>query len=260
MDYNFDSMTNLFFTLSDVMYEYEEGNTDALQNFYKSAMEKEPIPAATDYADIYQEQDAVLHFIRWFYATTPCIDLDDCTDALAIHLEDNFCDSDAPMINLVNVQHVLEVVDSIFPNYRNVVKNFSISILAAERKERNGESIAIMDEETEQGAIFLYRMWNDFDGNFTPEAVLLHEMGHQLHFFLTKTLNIVPDSFVPYLKSIGAHPEDLNDGDLLEVFADTFLLAVVHKTKELGDPFPMIDENTKALCYAYIASLFSPIS
>ncbi len=220
-------------------------------------MKKEPIPAATDYAALYQEQDAVLHFIRWIYATTPCIDMDDCTDALAIHLEDYFCDSNAPMIDPAAVRRVLEVVDSIFPNYRNVVKNYSISILNAERKERNGESIAIMDEETERSAIFLYRMWNDLDGSFTPEAVLLHEMGHQLHFFRTKTLNTVPGNFVTYLESIGAYPEKLSNVDLLEIFADTFLLAVVHKTKLFGDPFPEITEDTKELCYLYIYNLLN---
>ncbi len=48
-----------------------------------------------------------------------------------------------------------------------------------------------------------------------------------------------------------------NAADLLEAFADTFLLAAIYKAKEFGDPFPEISENTKECCYSYIYNILS---
>lgn len=107
------------------------------------------------------------------------------------------------------------------------------------------------------GAIFLYRMWNNFDGKVTPASVLLHELGHQLHFRLTGELYKVPESFYGHLDNLGADHSNMSEADLLEVFADTFLLAVIHKTKEFGDPFPEITGKTNQHCFNYIAALIN---
>ena len=122
---------------------------------------------------------------------------------------------------------------------------------------RNGESIAVFGDDGCSGTIFLYRMRNDFGGRFTPVAVFLHELGHQLHFHLTGKLYKLPKSFYGHLNSLEADYSNLSGADLLEVFADTFLLAVIHKTKEFGNPFPEIPESTKERCYSYIRNILS---
>ena len=121
----------------------------------------------------------------------------------------------------------------------------------------NGESIAQFGNDNCCGAIFLYRMWNDFDGRFTPATGLLHELGHQLHFHLTGELHKLPESFYEFLRQLGADYANASEADLLEVFADTFLLAATNKAKEFGDPFPDISENTKERCYSYIRNILS---
>lgn len=135
----------------------------------------------------------------------------------------------------------------------------SISIIDAEMDGRNGEPIAIFEDHDCHGAIFLYRLWIDFNGRVSPAMVLLHELGHQLHFHLTGDLYKLPESFYGHLNSLGADYSNLSETDLLEVFADTFLLAVIYKTEEFGDPFPEIAENTKELCYSYIYNILSTI-
>ena len=131
----------------------------------------------------------------------------------------------------------------------------SISIIDTEMDGRNGESIAVFGDDSCSGAIFLYRMWNDFGGRFTPATVLLHELGHQLHFHLTGALRRLPESFYAFLRQLGADDTNASDADMLELFADTFLLAVIHKTKEFGDPFPEISEKIKEHCYSYIRNI-----
>ena len=64
-------------------------------------------------------------------------------------------------------------------------------VIGAEMYGRNGESIAVFGNHC-SGAIFLYRLWNNFEGKATPASVLLHELGHQLHFCLTGELYKVP--------------------------------------------------------------------
>lgn len=206
---------------------------------------------------ILENSDSVTEYVRWYCATTPCADITDCIEALYLHIEDHFCQSASELIDLPTVNHVLNTVEQLFPFFQKAVlaNDLSISIVDAMRIGRNGESVAIFDGGNYSGAVFLYRLWNDFDGKVTPAAVLLHELGHQIHFRLTGELRKVPNAFREFLNGIGAHHAVLSDDDLLEVFADTFLLAVISRTREFGDPFPEVDDRTKRCCFEYISSL-----
>lgn len=260
MTYNFENILCLKSTLQAVMCDYENNdNTKALQQFFDEAMEITPVPSSTSFARIYEGKDSVLQFIRWFYATIPSAGIDDCTDALYEHLCDRMFSSETTIIDVPTIHSVLDAIDQLFPFFKIVTNNtpLSISIIDAETSDRNGESIAIIDEYGIRGAIFLYRMWDDFDGRFTPATVLLHELGHQLHIQATGKLYNVPESFYIHLDSIGADYTNLCETDLIEVFADTFLLAVVHKTKAFGDPFPEINDATKRTCFQYISNLIT---
>lgn len=257
MTYDFSSMFSLCNTLHNVMYDYEEdGNEDALRQFFHAATAVSLSPQPIGCFDVYKESDAVLQFVRWFYATTPSTGIEDCTDALYLYLEEKINYSEAEQIDVPTIQSVLAIVDELF-SFSQKIHPISISIVDAEMYDRNGESIAVLDNHNCHGAIFLYRMWNNFDGKLTPSSVLLHELGHQLHFRLTEELYKVPESFYGHLDSLGADHSNLSESDLLEVFADTFLLAVIHKTKEFGDPYPEISDIIKAHCYNYITDQFN---
>ncbi len=256
MTYDFSSMFSLYDTLNNVMYDYEEdGNENALQQFFHAATAVSPRSQPIGCFDVCEESDAVLEFVRRFYATTPCSGIDDCTDALYLQLEEKIGFSEAEQIDIPTIQRVLEAMDELF-SFSRMIHPISISIIDAEMYGRNGESIAVFGNHC-SGAIFLYRLWNNFEGKATPASVLLHELGHQLHFCLTGELYKVPESFYGHLENLGADYSDLSNEDLLEVFADTFLLAVIHKTKEFGDPYPEIRDTIKAHCYNYIADQFN---
>lgn len=258
MTYDFSSMFSLCNTLNNVMYDYEEnGHEDALQQFFRAVTAVPSRPLSTGCFDVYEGSNAVLEFIRWFYATTSSSGIDDCTDALYLHLEEKIGFSEAEQIDIPTVLRVLAIVDELF-SFSQKIHPVSISIVDAEMDGRNGESIAVFGNHC-SGAIFLYRMWNNFDGKVTPASVLLHELGHQLHFRLTGELYKVPESFYHHLDSLDADHSNLSEADLLEVFADTFLLAVIHKTKEFGDPFMEIPEDTKACCYYYICNILNSL-
>ena len=255
MRFDFSNLCALRDTLGHLMERYEE-NENAFRQFYDAVAEKTLCPHSIGSVRIYDETDAVLEYIRWFYATTPSVSLDDCTDALYLHLEDKICCSDGAQIDLPTIRRVLAVVDDLF-SFSQKLHPISISMVDAEMDGCNGESIALFGDGGCSGAIFLYRLWNDFDGRFTPATVLLHELGHQLHFRLTGELRRLPESFYNFLHQLSADNVNASESDLLEVFADTFLLAVIHKTKEFGDPFPEISEHTKKRCYSYIYNILS---
>lgn len=257
MRFDFSNLCALRDTLGHLMERYEE-DEKVFRQFYDAVTAKTLCPDSIGPVHIYDGTDAVLEYIRWFYATTPSVSLDDCTDALYLHLEDKIRCSDGAQIDLPTIRRVLAIVDELFC-FSQKLRPISISIIDAEMDGRNGESIAAFGDDGCSGVIFLYRMWNDFGGRFTPAAVLLHELGHQLHFHLTGELYKLPQSFYSHLNSLGADDSYLSEADLLEVFADTFLLAVIYKTKEFGDPFPEIDESTKGLCYSYIYNILSAI-
>lgn len=255
MRFDFSNLCALRDTLGHLMERYEESE-NAFRQFYDAVAEKSLCHHSIGPVRIYDGTDAVLEYIRWFYATTPSVSLDDCTDALYLHLEDKISCSDGEEIDFPTIRRVLAVVDNLF-SFSQKLHPISISIVAAEMDGRNGESIALFGDDGCCGAIFLYRMWNDFDGRATPATVLLHELGHQLHFHLTGELRSLPKTFYAFLCQLGADYVNASEADLLEVFADTFLLAVIHKTKEFGDPFPEISDTIKAHCYKYIFTLIS---
>ena len=257
MRFDFSNLCALRDTLSHLMERYEE-DENAFRQFYDAVAEKTLCPHSIGSIRTYNGSDAVLEYIRWFYATTPSTSLDDSTDALYLHLEDKASCSDREEIDYPTIHRVLAVVNNLF-SFSQKLHPISISVVDAEMGGCNGESVALFGDDGCCGAIFLYRMWNDFDGRFTPAMVLLHELGHQLHIHLTGELRKLPESFYAFLRQLGADDTNASKADSLEVFADTFLLAVVYKTKEFGDPFPEISESTKKRCYSYIYNILSTI-
>ena len=105
-----------------------------------------------------------------------------------------------------------------------------------------------------QSCICIYRMQSE---EVNPIHVLLHELGHLLHIKATGTLTDVPDSFKEHLLGLGIDCRKLTTAQLRELFADTFMLAVVCRQPELGMPKPGFSERVLMACYTYIRSLLT---
>ncbi len=69
----------------------------------------------------------------------------------------------------------------------------------------------------------------------------------------------MPESFPQFLNSIGADVEKLSSAQLLELFADTFLIAVTSRAKDFGDPFPEIKHDVKHRCFSYMEHFISEL-
>jgi len=76
--------------------------------------------------------------------------------------------------------------------------------------------------------------------------IFAHELGHALHFALTRDIDILPEGFDEFNKKQGAKPETLKDKQ--EAFADSAALAILN-TKGLRTHFPT--EWSKAVSHSH---------
>ena len=98
----------------------------------------------------------------------------------------------------------------------------------------------------------MYRMREE---NLSPIPVLLHELGHLLHIRETGAMDQVPSSFVTLLRRLGTEPDALTILQLQDVFADTFMLAVMSRYPELEPPIPGLSEQALNASYEYMSTL-----
>ena len=135
MRFDFSDLCALRDALGHLMERYEE-DEDAFRQFYDAVAAKTLCPHFIGPIRIYDGRDAVLEYIRWFYATTPSVSLDDCTDALYLRLEDKISCSYGEQIDLPTICHVLTIVDDLF-SFSQKLHPISISIIDAEMDGRN---------------------------------------------------------------------------------------------------------------------------
>ena len=98
----------------------------------------------------------------------------------------------------------------------------------------------------------MYRMR---EKSLSPIPVLLHELGHLLHIRETGAMDQVPSSFVTYLRCLGVQSDALAIPQLQDVFADTFMLAVMSRYPELEPPIPGLSEQVFNASYEYMSTL-----
>ena len=84
--------------------------------------------------------------------------------------------------------------------------------------------------------------------------ILLHELGHLLHIRETGAMDQVPSSFVTYLRCLGVQPDALAIHQLQDVFADTFMLAVMSRYPESEPPIPGLSEQALNTSYEYMST------
>ena len=100
----------------------------------------------------------------------------------------------------------------------------------------------------------MYRMR---EKSLSPIPVLLHELGHLLHIRETGAMDQIPSSFRTYLRRLGTESDALTILQLQDVFADTFMMAVMSRYPELEPPIPGLSEQALKASYEYMCTLLN---
>lgn len=252
---HFDIM-NLFEEAENVITELDEGNELAAVDFTNRIFSMLPSCSATENYAVYQD-DAVIRYAQWFLTYNKELGIDRCMDGLHQYAG-RFWYTDTPILTEGDVAKVFQMVDALFSYSQKVLdlQPVSILIINAQHECLNGETSAVFTAGEMRGCICMYRMQSE---EVNPIHVLLHELGHLLHIKVTGTLTEIPDSFVGHLLRLGIDCRKLTTAQLRELFADTFLLAVISQSIEFEDPFPDISPQRKQTCYEYIRYCFDKL-
>lgn len=154
---------------------------------------------------------------------------------------------------------VFQMADQVFCYTQKVSSAQPIKVLLfdAQHETLNGEATAVFTPDGMRGCICMYRMQEE---TLSPVAVFLHELGHLLHIRGTGAMDQVPPSFVTYLRRLGAQTDALSIPQLQDVFADTFMLAVMRQHPELEVPIPGLPDQVLRASYQYIQAFFDEIT
>lgn len=251
----FDIM-DLFEETEEVLMKLDEGDENAASHFANRILSMSPSRSATESYAFYQDY-AVIRYAQWFLACNKELGIDCCIDGLRQYAG-RFWYADTPTLAEDSVTMVFQMVDTLFSYSQKVLDKHPIDILLIDAQHEclNGETSAVFTAGGMQGCICMYRMQ---DEEVNPIHVLLHELGHLLHIKATGTLTDIPDSFKDHLLRLGIDCRKLTTAQLRELFADTFLLAVISQAVEFEDPFPDISPQRKQACYEYIRYCFDKL-
>lgn len=232
----------------------DEGNELAAVDFANRISSMSPSCSATKSYAVYQD-DAVIRYAQWFIACNKELGIDRCIDGLHQYAS-RFWYADTPILTEEGVATAAQMVDALFSYSQKVLDKHPVDILLIDAQHEclNGETFAMFTAGGMQSCICMYRMQSE---EVNPIHVLLHELGHLLHIKATGTLTDVPDSFKEHLLGLGIDCRKLTTAQLRELFADTFMLAVVCRQPELGMPKPRFSERVLMACYTYIRSLLT---
>lgn len=251
----FDIM-DLFEETEDVITELDEGNELAAVDFANRIFSERPACTATESYAVYQD-DAVIRYAQWFLSCNKELGIDRCIDGLNQYAG-RFWYTDTPTLTEADVTTVFQMVNALVSYSQKVLDKYPVDILLIDAQHEclNGETSAVFTAGGMQGCICMYRMQNE---DIIPIHVLLHELGHLLHIKATGTLTDVPDSFKDHLLRLDIDCRKLTTAQLQELFADTFLLAVISQAIEFEDPFPDISPQRKQACYEYVRYCFDKL-
>ena len=256
--FDFFDMPTLLAVLQEVTEELDKGNDNAAVDFAKHVLAMEIPYTATPLYNLYSGENAVIRYAQQFQKYNQELGIDHAVEALA-HYAARFDYADTPMLT-PEAAIVLKKVCNLFPYAERVIGNNPIEILLieAQHESRNGESAAIFTNNGMHGSICIYQLQDNCTA--APEHILLHEMGHTLHMRATRTVTDVPASFIEYLSQLGTDCNKLSASQLQDVFADTFMLAVVYKYPAWGVPIDGIPPKAQEMCYAYICTVFDQLN
>lgn len=257
--FDFFDMPSLSTVLQDVIEQLNNGNDDTAINFAKQVLVEDVPHTATPLCDLYTEENAVILYAQQFLKYNQELGIDYAVEGL-VHHAARFDYADTPMMTPESAVHVINRVCEVFPYAEKVIGNNPIEILLieAQHEARNGEATAIFMQHGMHGSICIYQLQDDYIA--APEYILLHEMGHLLHMRATGTITDVPASFINYLSQLGTDCSKLTTAQLQEVFADTFMLAMLFKHPDWIVPISKISPQAQELCYNYIHAFFDQLN
>lgn len=257
--YDFFDMATLAATTDEVIDALDAGQTCAALDFANHVFSIDIPHTVTSHYNLYTDENAVIRFAQWFLRGAGESGIDHAVEALSRHCAE-FDDTDTPLLTPDSAAAVFRAVNSLFPFAETVIGSHPIDLLIidAQHKCRNGESTAVFSDDGMRSCICIYRLQDECPS--APEHILLHELGHLLHMNVTGTVTEVPSSFREYLSRLGTDCSRFSDKQLREVFADSFMLAVLRKHPKWSIPVPGISQEVLNICYQYIATLIARIT
>lgn len=252
----FDLLT-LFEETEAALTRWDEGDESAVEAFAKRIFSLRPVYVSGTGYMLYRE-DAVTRYAQWILNMNRELGVVPCIEAL-YQFSGQLWPSDTPALTGEQVDMVFQMADQVFCYMQKVSPAQPIEILLfdAQHESLNGETTAVFMPDGIRGCICMYRMREE---NLSPIPVLLHELGHLLHIRETGAMDQVPSSFVTLLRRLGTEPDALTILQLQDVFADTFMLAVMGQHPELEVPIPELSDQVLRASYQYIQAFFDEIT
>lgn len=252
----FDLLT-LFEEAEAALTRWDEGDESAVEAFAKRIFSLRPVYVSGTGYMLYRE-DAVTRYAQWILNMNRELGVVPCIEAL-YQFSGQLWPSDTPALTGEQVDMVFQMADQVFCYTQKVSPAQPIEILLfdAQHESLNGETTAVFMPDGIRGCICMYRMREE---NLSPIPVLLHELGHLLHIRETGAMDQVPSSFVTLLRRLGTEPDALTILQLQDVFADTFMLAVMGQHPELEVPIPELSDQVLRASYQYIQAFFDEIT
>lgn len=247
----FDLLT-LFEETEAALTRWDEGNESAAEAFAKRIFSLRPAYVSGTGYRLYRE-DAVIRYAQWILNMSRELGIVPCVEAL-YQFSGQFWPSDTPALTEEQGDMVFQMVDQVFRYTQKVSPAQPIEVLLfdAQHETLNGEATAVFTPDGMRGYICMYRMR---EKGLSPIPVLLHELGHLLHIRETGAMDQIPSSFRTYLRRLGTEPDDFPILQLQDVFADTFMLAVMSQYPELEPPIPGLSEQALNASYEYMSTL-----
>lgn len=241
----------LFEETEAALTRWGEGDESAAEAFAKRIFSLRPAHVSGTGYMLYRE-DAVVRYTQWILNMNRELGIVPCIEAL-YQFSGQFWPSDTPALTEEQADMVFQMVDQVFCYTQRVSPAQPIEVLLfdAQHETLNGETTAVFMPDGIRGCICMYRMREE---NLSPIPVLLHELGHLLHIRETGAMDQVPSSFVTLLRRLGTEPDALTILQLQDVFADTFMLAVMSWYPELQTPILGLLEQAFNASYEYMSA------
>ena len=252
----FDLLT-LFEETETALTRWDEGDESAAEAFAKRIFPLRPVYVSGTGYRLYRE-DAVTRYAQWILNMNRDLGSVPCIEAL-YQFSGQLWPSDTPALTEEQVDMVFQMADQVFSYTQKVSPAQPIEVLLfdAQHETLNGETTAVFMPDGIRGCICMYRMREE---SLSPIPVLLHELGHLLHIRETGAMDQIPSSFVTYLRCLGAQTDALSIPQLQDVFADTFILAVMSQHPELEVPIPGLPDQVLRASHQYMQAFFDEIT
>lgn len=172
-------------------------------------------------------------------------------------LKDFDVKKDNNVITIEKIKEIMNFLDNKYNFTEKVYKDFvpTFSILKFENPFYNSFTDVSLD--TKNKLYYHYIIFNVKD-NINPIYVFLHEIGHTIHYAITKNGNFIPEKVLKELEKTGFKGiETIDNYAKYEALADIFAMGIMYNSPYADcDPFVEISEKDKIIFNKIIEDLF----